>query len=280
MKLWHLVTNHFRMPLHRSGDASFCAGGRFMRKRTEIAATEGSVRSYLRSHLGIHVRGDPRDAINKLRVSAAEGNAEAQDMLGYMYRWGIFVKRDLREAWRLLLVAAENGFPPAEFSVGVCLSHGEGVKRDKRSALRWYRRAGRDGVAEAAYNAGYFYQNGIGIAKNEAVAKRWYRLAAVLGDTQALVNLGNLYFNLASSHRLRNHYLHKSTEFYRRAARAKNADGMYNLGLAYYEGLGTKLDMRVAIRHLTEASEHGHRSAAKVLREIRKNLAKSAKRKF
>src|SRR5665213_4482149 len=82
-QLWHLVTNHFRMPLHRSGDASFCAGGRFMRKRTEIAATEGSVRSYLRSHLGIHVRGDPRDAINKLRVSAAEGNAEAQDMLGY-----------------------------------------------------------------------------------------------------------------------------------------------------------------------------------------------------
>ena len=63
---------------------------------------------------GWGVPEEDREAVRWYRLAADQGNARAQDLLGFMYRFG-----------------------------------GEGVPRDDREAVRWYRLAADQGHAGA-----------------------------------------------------------------------------------------------------------------------------------
>lgn len=90
--------------------------------------------------------GYPKDdaqAIVWLQKSAAQGNAQAEDMLGNIYGKGMGVTKDLNQAAGWFLQAAAQGEPHACFSLGVMTEKGlGGIPQDNQQAIQWYQKAG------------------------------------------------------------------------------------------------------------------------------------------
>ena len=73
-------------------------------------------------------------AVKWLRVSAAAGNPEAQNDLGYCLHEGLGVRKDRGHAFRWYFRAAKRGVLRAQFNVGLCYRDGDGVKASNQQA--------------------------------------------------------------------------------------------------------------------------------------------------
>jgi TPR repeat protein len=98
---------------------------------------------------GLGVPRSPRIAVKWLRVSAAAGNADAQNDLGYCLHEGLGVGKERREAFRWYLRAARQGLIQAQFNVGLCYRDGDGIKASKLKARQWLQKAARRGHGPA-----------------------------------------------------------------------------------------------------------------------------------
>lgn len=136
------------------------------------------------------MRGDYATAYAEWRPLADRGHADAQFLLGLMYREGRAVKQDLAEALVWLRLAAEQDHADARFFLARALREGQGTGRDLEEAARWYRLAAGQGHAEAAFILGLMYRKGEGVAVDGGEAARWYRKAADLGHGEARFTLG------------------------------------------------------------------------------------------
>lgn len=121
---------------------------------------------------GVPALTEARDAFDKKNYSLAlslwtklswQGNAEAQNNLGYMYLKGEGVPLNYAEAVRWIRLSAARGTSP-----------------DK-------------GYPAAQNNLGYMYEYGLGVPINYAEAQKWYWLAAQQGYSGAQSNLSRLY---------------------------------------------------------------------------------------
>ena len=102
--------------------------------------------------------GTPVQAqIDRLRVLAEAGDAEAQAELGSIYE----------------------------------ISNVPGVKNEAESA-RWFRLAADQGHRYALYKMGAFYRRGEGVPQDYAEAARYYRLAVAQGDRAAKSDLQDM----------------------------------------------------------------------------------------
>jgi TPR repeat protein len=93
-------------------------------------------------------KGDYATALSLFRPLAAQGNAQAQVLLGIMY------------------------------------DHGQGVPRDYKEAVKWYRLAAAQGNAFAQGLLGFMYQYGDGVVQNYVRAHMWFLLSAA-NDSKA-----------------------------------------------------------------------------------------------
>jgi hypothetical protein len=73
-----------------------------------------------------------------VRTLAEQGDAEAQFVLGSMYRDGQGVEKDLEETLRWWQRAAELGNVDAQFALGDIYSGGFGVTRDYVQSYMWF----------------------------------------------------------------------------------------------------------------------------------------------
>lgn len=107
-------------------------------------------------------RGDEGAASRQLTVLAKQGDAQAQNWLGYLYYWGLpgawpgtaphptTTSGDLfQAAARWIRAAAEQGDSAAQYNLGVIYEHGMGVPADPKEAVRWYQAAAQQKSAEA-----------------------------------------------------------------------------------------------------------------------------------
>lgn len=85
---------------------------------------------------------------------AAQGDAESQNALGFIYQKGLGVLRDYRRAFDLYTAAAEQGLPNAANNLGVMYTQGQGVPRDYARAYSWYSLAAILGEEAAIQNRG------------------------------------------------------------------------------------------------------------------------------
>ena len=83
-------------------------------------------------------RGDYATALREFRPLAEQGNALAQNKLGYMYRNGIGVTQDYAEAVKWYRKAAEQGYAKAQFNLGIMYDNGLGVPQDYAQAHMWF----------------------------------------------------------------------------------------------------------------------------------------------
>ena len=121
---------------------------------------------------------DYAEAVRWYRLSADQGSATAQSLLGLMYQNGRGVTQNRYEAVRLFRRAAEKSHPSAQTLLGISYFHGWGVPQDYAESHRWFQAAGQQGHVWAQWTVGSMYLNSLGVEQNLTAAYAWLSAAA------------------------------------------------------------------------------------------------------
>jgi uncharacterized protein len=145
-----------------------------------------------------YAQGDYATAMRLTRPLAANGDANAQRLLGDMYADERGVPKDMTPEVRYSMAAtwyrkaAEQGDAAAqsdladiEDRLGIMYDLGVGVAKDHAEAAVWYRKAAEYGNADAQAGLGALYVNGEGVPQDYVTAHMWLNLAARRGDQEA-----------------------------------------------------------------------------------------------
>lgn len=126
-------------------------------------------------------------------AAAQQGDADAQNVIGYCYSVGEGVAKDHEQALYWWRKAAAKNHKVAQKNIGLAYQYGKGVAQDYTQAFYWYQKAANQGLADAQNSLGVCYKNGYGVAQDFAQAAYWYQKAAEQGNIYAQYNLGNFY---------------------------------------------------------------------------------------
>ncbi len=138
--------------------------------------------------------GDYARAFRMFEPLAADGNANAQFMLGLMHAQGQGIEQNFYEAAKMYRLAGNQGHTGAQVNLGSLYENCKGNGPcNSEEAANWYRRAAEQGDAVAQYNLGVMYGIGRGVADNEWAAKVLFRNSAEQGYAPAQYNLAVSY---------------------------------------------------------------------------------------
>ncbi|MCM2314768.1 MAG: sel1 repeat family protein [Thermoanaerobaculia bacterium] len=120
---------------------------------------------------------DYATALRLVRPLADKGSADAQFLLGMMYRGGEGVPPDETAGASWMLRAAEQGHRRAQFFVGSSYNMGKGVPEDPVEAAKWLLRSAEQGFAAAQLDLAAAYTTGRGVPRDYVQAYLWSYLA-------------------------------------------------------------------------------------------------------
>tara|TARA_B100000959_G_scaffold176544_1_gene184821 strand:+ start:56 stop:598 length:543 start_codon:yes stop_codon:yes gene_type:complete len=126
--------------------------------------------------------GDYEAAAKWFTLAAEQGDADAQNKLGFMYRKGKGVVQDYKTAVKWFTLSADQGDADAQYHLGFMYRHGLGVVQDYKTAVKWYTLSAEQGYAEAQYHLGSMYNFGQGVPLDNVYAYMWYNIAASSRD--------------------------------------------------------------------------------------------------
>lgn len=128
---------------------------------------------------------DPK-VVEEVKTKAEQGDAAAQDKLGFYYARGIIGgKSNYDEAARWYRKSAEQGLAAGQYHLGDCYAKNKGVTGDPVEALKWYRKAADQGYAPAQSILGSWCASGQSVPKDVVEAHKWLSLASQQGDESA-----------------------------------------------------------------------------------------------
>ncbi|MEC8620983.1 MAG: tetratricopeptide repeat protein [Pseudomonadota bacterium] len=113
---------------------------------------------------------------------AEDGEAEAQNNIGYLYERGYGVKQSYTRAIEWYKKAAAQKSPEAIYNLGMLAFEGYGMRQDYFSARRYFTEAAELDLADAHYMLGLIYYQGHGLKLNHTRAKTHFLDAAKLGN--------------------------------------------------------------------------------------------------
>lgn len=93
-----------------------------------------------------------------------------------------------------LLEKAEQGDADAQNRLGYECASGYRAYMNYEEAIKWLRKSAEQGNASAQYNLGICYENGYGVPKNAEEAEKWYKMSAEQGQTELKYILGVYYY--------------------------------------------------------------------------------------
>jgi TPR repeat protein len=131
--------------------------------------------------------------ITAITNAAANGDANAQIILGLAYELGQGVPQDYVQAVAWWRKAADQGNADAQHYLGAAYVTGQGVPEDDAQAVVWWRKAAEGGNAEAQDNLALLYMYGNGVPQDYAQAAAWYRKAAEQGNADGQMNVAAMY---------------------------------------------------------------------------------------
>ncbi len=117
---------------------------------------------------------------------AENGNADAQTLIGFMYRTGLLGMIDYDQAALWFEAAVEQRHPSALFNLGLMYFQHELEPRDGRltryafsdAAFARFHDAAILGHADAQLYVGHMYAEGMGVDRDPIEAYKWYQLSA------------------------------------------------------------------------------------------------------
>ena len=89
-----------------------------------------------------------------------------------------YERGDYDAAYRGFRPLAEQGDAIAQNNLGYMYDNGKGVPQDYAEAVKWYRLAAGQGYAAAQNNLGLMYKDGHGVPQDYVRAHMWLNLAA------------------------------------------------------------------------------------------------------
>ena len=206
-------------------------------------------------YAGIPLLAD--ESFKSIKAKAENGDAEAQNDLGFCYATGSGITKDATVAVKWYQKAAEQRFRNAECNLGAMYANGDGVEKDSVQAVIWFRKAAEQGFSPAQYNLGLKYETGDGVRQDYAEAVKWYRKAADHGLAAAQSNLGALY---ADGNGISQDYA-EAIKWYQRAAEGGDSAGQFNLGTIYSAGHGVVEDASMAVKWWRRSAQQGEANA-------------------
>jgi TPR repeat protein len=133
-------------------------------------------------------RNDYDSALKIWRDLAAQGDAEAEDKVGWMYESGYGVKQDYSEAMKWYRIAAKQGNSEADVNISELYRDGKGVAQDAAEAAKWVRKAADQGDPAAELALGEMYEHGEGVTRDYAEALFWISVTAKSGMDSAVAD--------------------------------------------------------------------------------------------
>lgn len=118
----------------------------------------------------------------KLQQQAEQGNPEAQFTLGKLHAQG----QEVKQARMWWLKAAAQGQADAQLALGWLYEHGVAGPQDYGQAAAWYLKAAQQGNAIGQMSLGLFYHQGLGVPQDDVEAYAWGNIAAAQGDAIAI----------------------------------------------------------------------------------------------
>ena len=166
-------------------------------------------------------------------------------------------------------LTAEQGDAQAQYTLGLMYEEGDNVEKNNAESYKWYLRSASQGVAEAQYRLGLLYDFGQGVPKNEAEAAKWYKLAAMRDHPEALYQFARMHYSGLGG---LSPDLNKAFDFFRRAAKQGNTNSQNMLGEMYYSGAGVQQSYFHSYIWLSIAA-HSDESGSSVLASSAKALS-------
>jgi TPR repeat protein len=117
-------------------------------------------------------------ALTEFTAIAAQGNADAQLIVGKMYMIGQGVEKDSDQAMKWFRSAASQGNVDAQFFLGAMYLL---PQRDVEEGLKWLRLAAAREMQDAQFLLGMSYLKGQNFTHDPVRADMWLRLAAAQG---------------------------------------------------------------------------------------------------
>ena len=96
--------------------------------------------------------------------------------------WDAYNKKDYTTVLKEWTPLAEQGNADAQNNVGWTYAEGNGVPQNDRTAVKWYTLAANQGLALAQFNLGLMYDKGEGIIQDYVRAHMWGNLGASNGS--------------------------------------------------------------------------------------------------
>ena len=140
-------------------------------------------------------RGHYATALRAFRNLAKEGDAQAENNIGYLYERGLGVPQDYSKALKWYKLSADKSLPEAQYNTGLLYHYGYGVAKNQSEARKWFERAAKKGYTEAEYMMGQFFQNGWGVRTDGLKALAWYKRAAKKGKIEAQFMTGVMFLS-------------------------------------------------------------------------------------
>lgn len=144
---------------------------------------------------GREEEGAAESEFEKVRQQAEQGDAMAQNSLGWKFRLGEGVEKDEFEAVYWYRKAANQGLDVAQYNLGLAYDFGRGIDKNETKAVYWYRQAAEQGNADAENNLAVMIEYGTGCEKDDKGALELYHKAVEHGSDMGRVNLGRVYEN-------------------------------------------------------------------------------------
>jgi TPR repeat protein len=120
------------------------------------------------------------------RLAALQGDADAQYVLGDMYKNGLGGPQDYEEAVKWYRKSANQGWAEGLALLGTAYATEKGVPVDQSQAAKLFRLAAELGNALAQTSLGYIYASGGGGLRQDNVqAYIWLGLASAQGNERA-----------------------------------------------------------------------------------------------
>ena len=201
--------------------------------------------------------GEYEKAAEYLIPAAEAGHSNAQNYLGYIYRYRI-ANNDEKAVyyWKL---AADQGKAESQYHLGMMYESGRGVEQSYEQAAKWYQLAADQGYADAQARLGYKYSIGQGVEQSDEKAVKYFNLAADQGNSNALGNLAVMY---KTGRGIEQSYK-KAFEFFLKSVEAdgKNTGSLTQLGYLYKDGTGVERSYEKAAEYFRAAADLGFAEA-------------------
>jgi localization factor PodJL len=132
------------------------------------------------------------------------------------------------------------------------------LKAGDKTGLDMLRRAANLGYPDAQFDLGNYYETGrYGLAKDYAEARRWYERAAANGQSAAMYNLGIAYYEGLGGAK----NVTAAAQWFRRAADLGHNDAQYNLAGLYRNGQGVERNLAESYKWYLIAARGGSAEA-------------------